>query len=69
MDQQLNMQMGVKCADIIHNCSSIMKHDPNFAETYISECKALLGVMDKADEYLRGVAFNVISDTAGKDVS
>lgn len=59
----------IKCADIINNCPSIMKHDSKFAETYIPECKALLDVMDKADEYLLGVAFNVISGTAGKDVS
>ena len=46
----------IKCADIISNTSSIVKHDPKFAVTYLAEKRALLDVMDKADPRLRVLA-------------
>lgn len=43
----------IKCADLISNTSSIVKHDPKFAVTYLAEKRALLDVMNKADPRLR----------------
>jgi (p)ppGpp synthase/HD superfamily hydrolase len=36
----------VKAADIIHNCESIFKHDPAFAQVYLKEKHAVLAAMD-----------------------
>ena len=47
----------IKCADLISNTSSIVKHDPRFAVTYLAEKRALLDVMDKADPRLRELAY------------
>lgn len=47
----------IKCADLISNTSSIVKHDPKFAVTYLTEKRALLDVMDKADPRLRELAY------------
>lgn len=47
----------IKCADLISNTSSIVKHDPKFAVTYLAEKRALLDVMDKADPRLRELAY------------
>ena len=49
----------IKCADIISNCSTIEKLDPDFAKIYLPEKILLLDVMDKADERLRGMAYEV----------
>lgn len=49
----------IKCADLISNTSSIVKHDPKFAVTYLAEKRALLEVMTKADARLRSVAFDM----------
>lgn len=46
----------VKCADLISNTGSIVQHDPKFAVTYLSEKRALLAVMTKADPRLRDIA-------------
>jgi guanosine-3',5'-bis(diphosphate) 3'-pyrophosphohydrolase len=46
----------IKCADLISNTSSIVQHDPKFAETYLAEKRALLDVMALADERLIAVA-------------
>jgi len=37
----------IKAADMISNGRDIMKHDPNFAKTYIAEMKLLLDAMFK----------------------
>lgn len=42
----------IKCADLISNTSSIVKHDPKFAEVYLQEKHDLLAVMTKADRRL-----------------
>lgn len=48
----------IKCADILSNTSSIVKHDPNFAKLYLQEVSDILNVMTKADrglsEYVKG---------------
>lgn len=46
----------IKCADLISNTSSIVKHDPKFAVTYLAEKRALLEVLTKADPRLRELA-------------
>ncbi len=47
----------IKCADLISNTSSIVKHDPKFAVTYLEEKRLLLDVMTKADPRLRALAY------------
>ncbi len=46
----------IKCADLISNTSSIVKHDPKFAVTYLEEKRLLLAVMNRADPYLHHLA-------------
>lgn len=46
----------IKCADLISNTSSIVKHDPKFAVTYLEEKCLLLAVMTKADPRLHAMA-------------
>jgi (p)ppGpp synthase/HD superfamily hydrolase len=48
----------IKCADLISNTSSIVKHDPKFAVVYLEEKRALLQVLTKANPFLRDVAFD-----------
>jgi (p)ppGpp synthase/HD superfamily hydrolase len=46
----------IKCADLISNTSSIVKHDPDFAKVYLREKCDLLSVMTKADRRLWDIA-------------
>lgn len=46
----------VKCADLISNTKSIVKHDPEFAKVYLEEKKLLLEVMTKAHPALMAEA-------------
>lgn len=46
----------VKCADLISNTSSIVKHDPKFAVTYLEEKRLLLDVLTRADPRLVEIA-------------
>ncbi len=46
----------IKCADLISNTSSIVKHDPKFAVTYLEEKRLLLEVLTKAHPALRAMA-------------
>lgn len=46
----------IKVADLISNTSSIVKHDPKFAQTYLAEKRLLLGVLTKADPRLLEIA-------------
>jgi guanosine-3',5'-bis(diphosphate) 3'-pyrophosphohydrolase len=46
----------IKVADLISNTSSIVMHDPKFAETYLAEKRALLDVLTRADERLVVIA-------------
>ncbi|RJF99000.1 HD domain-containing protein [Noviherbaspirillum saxi] len=39
----------IKCADLISNTSSIVKHDPTFAVTYLQEKRELLAVLTNVD--------------------
>lgn len=49
----------IKCADLISNTSSIVKHDPNFAVVYMEEKRLLLDVMTHADPKLRTMAMEL----------
>lgn len=49
----------IKCADLISNTSSIVKHDPKFAVTYLEEKRLLLAVMNRADPYLHNLASEI----------
>jgi (p)ppGpp synthase/HD superfamily hydrolase len=42
----------VKYADIIDNCREIVDHDPEFANRFLRECRALLKRMPKGDAAL-----------------
>lgn len=42
----------IKVADLISNTSSIVKHDPKFAVTYLEEKRLMLDVLGKADPRL-----------------
>lgn len=46
----------IKVADLMSNTSSIVKHDPKFAVTYLEEKRLMLAVLDKADPSLREMA-------------
>ena len=52
----------IKLADIISNCSSIMMHDPDFAEVYFEEKRLLLEVLTKGDSGLYNYANNIVLD-------
>lgn len=46
----------IKCADLISNTSSIVKHDPKFAVVYLEEKRLLMDVLTKADTRLLEIA-------------
>lgn len=46
----------IKVADILHNTKDIVLHDREFAEVYLPENLALLGMLDKAHAGLRAEA-------------
>ncbi|MFG5778250.1 HD domain-containing protein [Comamonas sp. J-3] len=56
----------IKCADLISNTSSIVRHDPKFAVTYLEEKRLLLDVMTKADPRLRELAYQNVNFQNGK---
>jgi len=50
----------IKCADVISNVSSTVKHDLDFAKTYLEEKRLLLDVLNEADPSLRALAMSMI---------
>lgn len=50
----------VKYADIIDNCSTIFKYDPNFANVYLKEKQELLGVMREGNSVLWNKAYKLV---------
>lgn len=50
----------IKCADLISNTSSIVKHDPKFAAVYLEEKRLLLERLTKADPDLRAIALEQV---------
>ena len=53
----------IKCADLISNTSSIVKHDPKFALVYLEEKRLLLDVLTKADPHLIQLAHKQCEET------
>lgn len=54
----------IKVADLISNTSSIVQHDPKFAEVYLEEKRLLLDVLTKADHRLLKIARSQIHQPA-----
>lgn len=54
----------IKCADMISNTSSIVKHDPKFAKVYLEEKRLLLDVLTGADPRLLAMAREQVGVTA-----
>ncbi|MFY2995919.1 HD domain-containing protein [Achromobacter xylosoxidans] len=54
----------IKVADLISNTSSILQHDPKFAEVYLEETRLLLDVLTKADHRLLKIARSQIRQPA-----
>lgn len=52
----------VKLADIISNCASIKKYDPNFAMTYLAEKREMLEVLKEGDSVLYARAMEIVKD-------
>jgi len=52
----------IKLADLIHNTSSILEHDRNFAKTYMAEKKLLLEVLREGDMALYEQASKIVQD-------
>lgn len=52
----------IKCADLISNTSSIVKHDPDFAKVYLEEKRLLLEVLTEANHDLRALAMSMIGE-------
>jgi (p)ppGpp synthase/HD superfamily hydrolase len=46
----------IKVADIISNSSAIAQHDPGYAPQYLAEKRAMLAVLDQADQRLIDIA-------------
>ena len=53
----------IKICDLISNTQSIVKHDVDFAKTYLVEKRLLLEVMTKADPTLRARAYQLLEDS------
>ena len=47
----------IKCADLISNTSSIVKHDPDFAKVYLPEKRAILEALTRAHPKLLAMAW------------
>lgn len=50
----------IKLADIIDNCRSIVKYDPEFAKVYLEEKRQLLEVLTKGDPGLYATAREIV---------
>jgi (p)ppGpp synthase/HD superfamily hydrolase len=48
----------IKVADLLDNTSSIVEHDPKFAQVYLAEKLELLAVLDRAKPGLRAEAID-----------
>ena len=51
----------VKYCDIIDNCKTIFKYDPNFSKIYLKEKQELLLVMNKGDKDLLEEVYEIIN--------
>ena len=53
LSQASSLVHSVKCADLIDNTSTIVKHDPKFAQVYLREKELLLPVLKSANIHLK----------------
>lgn len=51
----------IKLADIISNCTSIVKYDPGFAKVYLEEKRLQLKVLTKGDKILLDRARKIVN--------
>jgi len=51
----------IKCADLISNTSSIVRHAPKFAAVYLEEKRLLLDVLTRADPQLLKLAREIVA--------
>ena len=51
----------IKLADIISNCSSIVKYDPKFAKVYLEEKRLQIEVLTKGDKILLDRARKIVN--------
>lgn len=51
----------IKVADMISNTSSIVMHDPKFAEVYLAEKRLMLEVLTKANKQLLDIAWRQVN--------
>jgi (p)ppGpp synthase/HD superfamily hydrolase len=52
----------IKYADIYDNCVEIVNHDPHFAKVFLSECKNILGKLDKGELHLLRKAKDIVEE-------
>jgi len=52
----------IKYADIIDNAPEITEKDPEFAERFLRECRALVKMMKKGNPLLREKAFDTVNN-------
>ena len=52
----------VKLADLISNCSSIVKYDASFAKTYLEEKRLMLEVLKEGDSVLWARAASILGE-------
>ena len=52
----------IKLADLLDNCSSIVTHDPRFADTYMREKRQLLEVLKEGNEKLYWEAKRLVGE-------
>ena len=60
------LSQSVKCADLIHNTESIIKHDKGFAKVYIKEKDDILRVMNGGDGELYRACLAVLDEAKEK---
>ena len=52
----------IKYADIIDNSKEIIPNDPDFAHSFLTECKAILLLATKGNAVLRQMALEHVND-------
>lgn len=50
----------IKCLDLRSNTASIVRHDPNFARTYLPEKRAILTVLRRAHQIVLASAWDTL---------
>jgi guanosine-3',5'-bis(diphosphate) 3'-pyrophosphohydrolase len=59
----------IKLADLIHNTSSLLKHDPEFAKVYMAEKRALLHALREGNGTLYHEACQIVDAYYSREVS